>query len=423
MFRWFTVISIFITIFISSYVLFKEPFEGYISYLAFLIFFPIFFTKFGLPKWPVYLFFPLLISGIVYVATGENTYTMFIKIFMGFFASVLFYHYVIQVFDFKLKELFNYYMIGSLIVSFIGLFQLISFFVGFTPGYNYTWIFNKWSLTAGGIGLRLNSVFSEPSYFAAVIAPAFFVALYNTIARKTLFIKRWHGLVIIVAYLLTFSSLGIIGIFVAIVLFLLNLGVVKYSIIFVPLFIFSFDYAYKNVPEFTDRWDGTFTMFETQNYKSYDIHGSSFVLYNNYHIAFENFKRNPLFGTGLGSHPVAFDKYSLTNLSGAVDIEFNKMDANSMALRLMSETGIYGLIVMFYILFKCWIFKQRAASEEHWVMSNGIALIIILYLARQGHYFLNGFPFFLWMFFYLAKDNKIELAAQEEAKSRIEAAE
>jgi hypothetical protein len=393
-----------------------------VSYLAFVIFFPIFFTKFGLPRWPVLLFFPLLISGIVYVATGQNTSTMFIKIFVGFFASVLFYHYVIQVFDFKLKELFKYYMVGSLLVSFIGIFQLASYFVGFTPGYNYNWLFNKWSLTEGGLGLRLNSVFSEPSYFAAVISPAFFVALYNTIARKTLFIKRWHGLVIILAYLLTYSSLGIIGIFVAIVLFLLNLGIVKYSIIFVPLFIFSFDYAYKNVPEFTDRWDGTFTMFETQNYKSYDIHGSSFVLYNNYHIAFENFKRHPLFGTGLGSHPVAFDKYSLTNLSGAVDIEFNKMDANSMALRLMSETGIYGLFVMFFILFKCWIFKQRAASEEHWVMSNGIALIIILYLARQGHYFLNGFPFFLWMYFYLAKDNKIERAAQEEAKAKLEAA-
>jgi hypothetical protein len=116
MFRWFTVISIFISIFISSYVFFKEPFEAYVSYLAFVIFFPIFFTKFGLPRWPVLLFFPLLISGIVYVAIGQNTSTMFTKIFIGFFASVLFYHYVIQVFDFKLKELFKYYMVGSLIV-------------------------------------------------------------------------------------------------------------------------------------------------------------------------------------------------------------------------------------------------------------------------------------------------------------------
>ena len=422
MFRWFTVISIFITIFISSYVFFKEPFEAYVSYLAFVIFFPIFFTKFGLPRWPVLLFFPLLISGIVNVAAGQNTSTMFTKIFVGFFASVLFYHYVIQVFHFKLKELFKYYMTGAFIVSFIGIFQLLSYFVGFTPGYNYTWLFNKWSFTEGGVGLRLNSVFSEPSNFALVIAPAFFVSLHNMWTKKTLFIIRWQSIIIILAYILTFSSVGIIGIFLSIIFFLINLGVLKYSIIFVPILTFSFDFAYESIPEFRERLDGTFIMFETKNYKSYDIHGSSFVLYNNYHIALENFKLHPLFGTGLGSHPVAFDKYSLTNLAGAVDIEFNKMDANSMALRLMSETGIYGLFVMFCILCTCWIFKPKAASEEHWVMSNGIALIIILYLARQGHYFLNGFPFFLWMYFYLAKDNKIERALQEGAKAKLEAA-
>ncbi len=422
MFRWFTVISIFITIFISSYVFFKEPFEAYVSYLAFVIFFPIFFTKFGLPRWPVLLFFPLLFSGIVNVAAGQNSSTMFTKIFVGFFASVLFYHYVIQVFHFKLKELFKYYMTGAFIVSLIGIFQLLSYFVGFTPGYNYTWLFNKWSFTEGGVGIRLNSVFSEPSNFALVIAPAFFVSLHNVWTKKTLFIIRWQSIIIILAYILTFSSVGIIGIFLCIIFFLINLGVLKYSIIFVPILTFSFDFAYESIPEFRERLDGTFIMFETKNYKSYDIHGSSFVLYNNYHIALENFKLHPLFGTGLGSHPVAFDKYSLTNLTGAVDIEFNKMDANSMALRLMSETGLYGLFVMFFILFKCWIFKQRAASEEHWVMSNGLALIIILYLARQGHYFLNGFPFFLWMYFYLAKDNKIERALQEEAKAKLEAA-
>jgi hypothetical protein len=43
-------------------------------------------------------------------------------------------------------------------------------------------------------------------------------------------------------------------------------------------------------------------------------------------------------------------------------------------------------------------------------------------LARQGHYFLNGFPFFLWMYYYLAQDNKVERAAQKEAKAKLEAA-
>jgi hypothetical protein len=124
---------------------------------------------------------------------------------------------------------------------------------------------------------------------------------------------------------------------------------------------------------------------------------------------------HPLFGTGLGSHPTAFDKYSLTNLAGAVDIDFNKMDANSMFLRLMSETGLYGLSVMMLLLFKCWVFRHMTSDREIWVMSNSLVLIIILFLARQGHYFLNGFPFFLWLYYYTYKMNRGEVVVTDES--------
>jgi O-antigen ligase len=216
---------------------------------------------------------------------------------------------------------------------------------------------------------------------------------------------------------------GIIGIFLAILLLLINFGFFRYAIVFVPLSILLFNYSYENVDEFRDRYDGTTEIFTTGNYQSYQINGSSFVLYNNYHVALENFKRNPILGTGLGSHPTAFDKYSLTNLEGAVDIDFNKMDANSMALRLMSETGLYGLFLMFFLLVRCWVPKQRTHDTELWVMSNATMIIIVLYLVRQGHYFLNGFPFFLWMYYYIAKENwkYRDEKREEEEKERIAA--
>lgn len=408
--------SIFGSIFISSYVFFKSPFEAYASYLVFLVFFPIFFVKFGIPKWPVLLFLPLLISGLTYCAIGLNTYSLFFKIFIGFFSSVLFYHYVIQLFQFDLRLLFKYYMKGAYIVTVIGIIQIVSYLVGFTPGYDFHWIFNKWSLAPGGLGIRMNSIFSEPAYFAAVIAPAFFVSVYNLFRREEYFINRFQSIVIAGAYFLTFSSIGILAIFAAIVLFLINLGFVKYSFFMIPLLFIFFNYAYKNVPEFTERYDGTIEIFSSGNYKSWDIHGSSFVLYNNYHVALENFKRNPIMGTGLGSHPIAFDKYSYTNLVGAVTIDFNKVDANSMLLRLMSETGLYGLTLVLFMLFKCWVYKGNSVQDDTWLMSNAISLVIILYLLRQGHYFLNGFPFFLWMYYYLAKEHWGELRELAENK-------
>jgi hypothetical protein len=399
-------IAIYLTIFISSYIFFKQPFEGYITYIVLVLLFPVFLGKFGIPRLPLVIFAPLLISGLIYVKTGENTSEQFIKIFVGFFASTLFYNYVMQLYEFDVKKMFKLYMMGAWVVSLIGIIQIVSYQVGFSPGYDFNWFLNKWSYTQGGIGIRMNSVFSEPSYFAAVCAPAFFIATYSLVSRKVHFIKRYQLIIIFFAYFLTFSTLGIIGIFVTILLLLFNMGFARYAIVVGPLFYFGFNWAYDNIGEFRDRFEGTREVFVEQNIQSYNVHGSSFVLYNNYIVASENFKRNPLFGTGLGSHPTAFDKYSLTKLDRVVKIEFNKLDANSMFLRLMSETGLYGMLFIIVFLAKCWVFRQKAANREMWLISNATALIIVLYLARQGHYFLNGFPFFLWLFYYTFKMNR-----------------
>jgi hypothetical protein len=423
MFKSFSVIAIFVSLFSFSYVFTKQPFEFYLSYAIFLFYFPLFFAKFGIPKRPVFIFLPLLISGVIYVQMGLNTSQQFLKIFLGFFASVLFYHFVIQAYHFDLKKLFGYYMKSSVIIAAIGLFQLASYLVGFGPGYNFNWFFNKWGVIPGGIGLRINSVFSEPAYYAAAMAPAFFVAIYNFTNRSPLWITRKQSLLVAIVYLLTYSSLGILGVMLTLVFLLLNMGFVRYGLAIIPLLIFGTQWAYENVPEFRDRIDGTNELVETQNIYSYDVHGSSFVLYNNSHVAWENFIRNPLMGTGLGSHATAFEKYSLTNEEGAVQIDFNSQDANSLFLRLMSETGIYGLGLMLYLLFRCWIFSPKAFERENWVMSNGLVIIIVIYLVRQGHYFYNGFPFFLWVYYYNFEINRNqwkEAKTLEEAKSRFQ---
>lgn len=399
-------IGIFITIFISSYVMFKAPFEGYISYIVMLILFPIMFVRFGLPKLPLLIFLPLLISGVIYILAGDNDSGSFIKIFIGFFAAVLFYRYVLELYDFDVNKLFGWYIKGALVVSLIGIAQVFFYNVGFKPGYDFRWVLNKWGVTQGGLGIRMNSVFSEPAYFAAVIAPAFFCAIHNLFWRSRFWMTKNQAIIIVVAYLLTFSSLGILGIFLAVLLLLLNYGFVRYAIIFVPLTYFGFGFVYNNVDEFRERYDGTLEVFVDQNIKDYSVHGSSFVLYNNFTVAFENFKRNPILGTGLGSQETAFDRYSLTRFANVVQIDFNKSDANSMFLRLMSETGLYGIIFMVVFLFKHHISRTKSANDYNWLISNGILMVVLLYLARQGHYFINGFPFFLWCYYYISKANK-----------------
>ena len=411
-----TIGAILVSMYSYAYIFSREPFEFYVSYIIYIIYLPFFFTKFGIPKWPTMIFFPLFIAGIITTQIGLNTPQQFYKTIIGFFASCVFYHYVIQAFDYDVKSLFRFYMKSAYVISIIGLIQIASYMVGFKFGYDYHWIFNKWNTTAGGLGIRVNAVFSEPAYYAATMAPAFFVGIYNLLKREENFVSKFKSLIIVLAYFTPFSSVGIMGIFLTIIILLINLGFFRYAFIMIPLLVFVARYSYFNVPEFRDRWDGTIALYTTDNIYSYDIHGSSFVLYNNSHVAWENFKKNPIMGTGLGSHPIAFDKYSYTNVIGAVQLDYNSKDANSMFLRLMSETGLYGMVVILLLLFGSWVFSWQAVEKEYWLISNACALIILLYMLRQGHYFLNGFPFFLWLHFYTNKLNKYKMKEKKLAE-------
>ncbi|HEY8403363.1 MAG TPA: hypothetical protein VIK71_02005 [Flavobacteriales bacterium] len=411
------------SIFAYSALLLKEPFEVYWAYVIYLIFTPFYLMRFGIPRLPVFLFLPLLLIGLVYVTLEFNTYMLFFKIFIGYLACMVFYYWVLQDYQFDVTQIYRLYMKAAVIVAIIGFVQFVSFQVGFVRGYNYGWLFNKWGVVTGGFGMRLNSVFSEPAYYGATMAPAFFTSLYNWISRKPIYISKLMSALIIITYILTSSGVAYIGVMLSIVFLMINYGVIRYSLFFIPIIILSANWAYENVPDFRIRWDSTIDIYTSENIYSYDVHGSSFVLYNNNHVAWENFKRNPLFGTGLGSHSIAFDKYSLTNVEGAVQLEFNRADANSMFLRLMSETGLYGLTIMIVFLFRHWLSKKRSAQPEFWVISNSCLMVIVLYLLRQGHYFINGLPFFIWLYYFTSLRNRGVLrsnaAAEEERANTL----
>ncbi len=392
--------------FMAALVLFRAPFEFYFGYLTYLVL-PYLFSKYGIPIIELVIFTPFLVIGIIYCQIGLNTYAQLLKVIIGFFLSVAFFHYLIISYDYNVNKLFGIYMKGAVVISVIGLIQVVSFRVGFSPGYNFGWLFNKWGIIKAEDGIRMNSFFSEPSYYASVMSPAFFVALYNVVNRKrALFISFFQAVIILVAFPLTKSGVAMIGIAIAVLLLVINSGFIRYGFFVAPIAYYAFNYSYENVAEFRDRVDGTFEIYDTGDITSYEINGSSFVLYNHTHIASENFKANPLFGTGLGSHSSAFDRYSYTNLEDTVDIEFNKADANSMALRLMSETGILGLIFFAIFLIGNWRLSFQVDDQRVWVVSNACFLIIVLQLLRQGNYFYCGFPFFLWIYYYVNENRK-----------------
>jgi hypothetical protein len=430
--------GIFINLFFNGIVLAKQPFEFYISYVPLIILLLIFIAKYKFPKETIYILVPLLITGILNVFLDNNTYNNLFKIFVNIAINIIFYRYVIEYYEYDVNKIIKIYLKWAYIVSILGLVQLISFRLGIKFLYDWRSILplNKWGVVEGGLGLRINSTFTEPSYYGSSMAPAFFIAFYDFVFKRELFLSRNKALVILIAYVLTFSSLAFVGVFITIVLVALNFGVIRYFIIAIPLAVLLYFGAYNYAKEFRVRVDGLSALFidniledELSGTMSQGvrmrkvskvlqkIHGSPFVLYNNMHVATENFKQNPFFGSGLGSHEIAFQNYNLNYMLGGI-YEFNAPDANSMFLRTMSELGLMGVLFIFMFISKFFVSKNLGNEEDerYWIISNALLVIIFTQLLRQGNYTFNGFMLYAWMYYF----NKLNYLRYVEDKQNEE---
>jgi hypothetical protein len=400
----FIVIGIFLSAFINSYVFFKSPFEFYFGYLIYLILLPYQIRKFGINKILLQIFIILFINGIIMIILGYNSSSQFFKVYLGLLMAYIFYDNVIRMFDFDVVTIFKWYLKAGLIVSYIGLFQLISWKIGFEKGYNLFGIFNKWGISPGGFaGIRINAVFSEPTYYGAFMAGAFFAAIYTLLPIKKniqQLYKKHEALLVIFIYLMTSSGLAQNGVLLSIIILLFHFGLIRYMIVFIPIIILSFNIAYKYSNDFRERIDSLIELYLYDRFELGKTHGSSFILYNNYHVSTENFFNNPLFGTGIGSHPIAFEKYSRGKEIKVYGFQNNSADANSMLLRLISETGLFGTLLFLYLTFKCFVKRMENISDYYWVISSSFLLIILLNLFRQGHYFYCGFPLYFLGYIY-----------------------
>lgn len=424
-------ICIFSVLFFSGIVLFTEPFEFYITYIPIILLLPFFMFRYRFPFQLLYLFVPLLLFGMIGILSGDNTVKDFLKIYMNILISTLFFYYVFEYYDRDINVIFKKYIRGAIFVSIIGIIQFVSYTVGFKYGYNFrVYGFNKWGYYLGGLGIRINSILSEPSYYGATLAPAFFVAIYNVVFRRTYFMTFREALIIIVPYLMTFSTVAYLGVFITLILLLINYGLIRYIIIVIPIAILLFNIMYNNAPEFRVRIDGLKALYvdnvlEREGLKEGEmnlmkvqallkkIHGSSFVQYNNYVVSFRNLQEHPFIGTGLGSHKKAFEKYNVLDKLGGI-YKFNTSDANSMLLRMISEIGLAGVLFIFLFIRRYFLQISPDDNSHYWLISNATLLIIILQLARQGNYTYNGFIFYMWLYYYTFHKRMEEEEAMEQ---------
>jgi hypothetical protein len=225
------------------------------------------------------------------------------------------------------------------------------------------------------------------------------------------------------------AVLGIGGVFFFYLINKQYLSYKSWKIILLPIFISLFGLLFNNVQqewkEFNIKFSQTLTAFSNNSTKKEDIellNTSSFALYSNFIIAQASFKENPLTGSGLGTHESNYKKYFSKYFDKDFIIRygvFNTADANSMFVRLMSETGLLGLGLFFTFLLKNALWRKGYNDPEirdYTLINQSILIWFLVRLIRTGNYFGNGF--FLFFFIYYVSKKIVQKKTAQKRQLR-----
>ena len=396
-----------------SFRLFPGPL-GYGPFICMYTLLPFFVLRF---RFPIRVALTIGLVGLVGssgVLNGIVQPGEFVKVFGSLVLPYLYYWYLWQYLGEDVIKGFRIYLKGAVIVSAIGLLVFIDSVIPF-GFYSTLNSLIRLSRTPAEFGIRISSTLGEPTYFANSIAPAGLFALWRLFFREPqfdyylkeqgLWLKRLPALIVLAALTLTYSAMAFVGLLIAFVLILLIKRQFR-TMLFASVMLFGLFTAARTIPEIRERIEG---LQNASRVADTEVHGSSAILYNHAVITWENFTRNPVMGTGLGSHVVATEKYSILGDTTAFAYsEQNAPDASSMFLRIASELGLFGIILTLYFL-RAHYFKtsiQDYSGLLFKLISAAFLVTLLLQLFRQGNFILNGFPFYVYGYHFAWKQFK-----------------
>lgn len=385
------------------------PFDLYLNYIVFFIFFatmlyqgryismpPSWFTR------SVGLLF--LISLVVCSYYDLLGFEYFKQVFGISFTAITYYN-VVKVYRYDTRKIFNYYLIFAFWVALHGVIANILHIVGI----HITLVFHE-----SGFRYRESGIMGEPFYLAMALTPA--IVYYISYFRRTWLMDRFKFIIILLCYLVTYSSTAVFGLGLAVLasLYLNDFFSIRSNrFIFIPLLVAPLVLLVvvliNNVSLINKRYNDTTSLFLSDEFDVREAgksNSSTFALYSNYLIARESFNKNPLFGSGLGSHPLIYEKTFLKffppNYLKGYGAQ-NKQDANSRFLRLMSETGLTGLLLFFLAIIRFAAPKDGiidSKTKELAAINYAILVYLILGLIRNGNYINIGFFLFFFIYYY-----------------------
>lgn len=329
----------------------------------------IFRNQFKLSKSINYYTVIFFILGFITIIQGNNTLIKLLSQIVGIYIVSTYFFNFFRNSTTSIKSVFKYYAFISFLLSVFGILKAIL-------------------LTFLNQEIEpVKSILLEPAHFATIVLPACFYFFKSNEIKNS----KVYFILIFTAILLSFSSLGYIGLIFGLILIPDSLNIKK-SVLTVFFSFLIFYIFYNNVEQFKIRTNDTLASIGDNNLKGSNL--STYALLSNFYVAVNSFTDHPLIGSGLGSHVLSHQKY-IGNIDGVETfsdeyVNLNAQDANSLFLRVLSELGLFGLLLTFIFIFKNY-------SKD--IISKAILIYFFCKLFREGHYFSPELYFFVFIYY------------------------
>lgn len=283
-------------------------------------------------------------------------------------------------------------------VAVIGVFQYLSFLIGFDAGYDFSGFLTTVSPLKGAFGIRLASILSEPSHVAFCMGPALVLAVYALVNIRTPFITIAQASTIFLFAVLSGST----TVYVVLAIGCLSVPLVRKGRIFLIGSVVAALVLFYSAISSSDLFSSTVVrlsdLVELIQYgaNAGAVNASSFTSYFNFKIAVKVFIESYGFGGGIGSHLSSSERI-IGSTSSLVAQVYALSTAGGLFNRLISELGVFGigaLAVYVVVFFR----RLRRLRDLHLVVHLCFGIGITSFLIRQGTYSQFGIAFYLLMF-------------------------
>jgi O-antigen ligase len=296
------------------------------------------------------------------------------------------------------ETIFDLYLQCATAAAVLAVVQEAAFLAQIPPLYDLHWALpGAAELDYAGPFLRV-SFFTEPSYFAAFMTPALYMAVLRLTGHSRA-MGTGRSLLLIAALVCTFSTIGYIGLALCI-LFALRLTL--RNLLLGAVLLAGLGAIGSTNPALTSR------LSAIPNALQSDLQGdenlSALINGLNLAITSQMLEDRPISGTGLGAYRVYSMDYLESFRAGNVVLiervnammeQLTLADGGSMYLRLSTELGLSGLLLM------AWLVRRHlrpADSPARAEMARAALLYMVVFSIRSGQLVRFEFVFFCALF-------------------------